>query len=186
MKPSLAAHLVETFTTPGGRMLDPFSGVGTIPFEAALHGVECWGFDISPPAVHITAGKVEKYNAVECEGIVKRLEKYLKNYGVREDERKSAAAIRFNGVLTSYFHKRTLEEVLLARRYFLDNPPAKRFAVSRISLLAAYPSWQSSLCAQSPVASNHAVCAERRYGIPCVSSPTSRQDETQSGNTNTG
>ena len=60
MKPSLAAHLVRTFTTPGGKMLDPFSGVGTLPFEAALHGVESWGFDISPPAVHITTGKDRK------------------------------------------------------------------------------------------------------------------------------
>lgn len=124
MKPSLAAHLVKTFTTPGGRMLDPFSGVGTIPFEAALHGVECWGFDISPPAVHITAGKIGECSASECEKTVKRLEKFLDNNEVRLNERKSAEAIRFNGVLPSYFHKKTLEEILLARRYFLDNPPA--------------------------------------------------------------
>ena len=35
MKPSLAAHLIRTFTVPGERMADPFSGAGTIPFEAA-------------------------------------------------------------------------------------------------------------------------------------------------------
>ncbi len=124
MKPSLAAHLVKTFTKPGDRMLDTFSGVGTIPFEAALHGVECWGFDISQPAVHITAGKIGKCSASECENIVKRLEMYLNNGEVRPDERKSVELIRFNGVLTSYFHKKTLEEILLARRYFLENPPA--------------------------------------------------------------
>ena len=38
MKPSLAASLIETFVKPGGRILDPFAGVGTIPFEAALRG----------------------------------------------------------------------------------------------------------------------------------------------------
>lgn len=124
MKPSLAAHLVRTFTTPGDRMLDPFSGVGTIPFEAALHGVECWGFDISPPAVHITAGKIGGCRAKECEKIVERLEEYLKNNEVRPAELKSAESIRFNGVLTSYFHKKTLDEILLARRYFLENQPA--------------------------------------------------------------
>ena len=123
MKPSLAAHLVKTFTAPGDKMLDPFSGVGTIPFEAALHGVECWGFDISPPAVHITAGKIGKYSASECDKTVKRLDKYLRNHDVRQDEVKSAESIRFNGILTSYFHKDTLDEILLARRYFLDNPP---------------------------------------------------------------
>ena len=124
MKPSLAAHLAKTFTTPGGRMLDPFSGVGTIPFEAALNGVECWGFDISPPAVHITAGKIEKCSAADCKETVKRLGEYLQYHEVRPAERKSAAAIHFNGELTSYFHKKTLEEILLTRRYFLDNPPA--------------------------------------------------------------
>ena len=124
MKPSLAAHLVKTFTTPGGRMLDPFSGVGTIPFEAALHGVESWGFDISPPAFHITAGKIGKCNASECEKAVERLERYLKDHQVRSVDMKSAESIRFNGVIPSYFHKRTLKEILLARRYFLDNLPA--------------------------------------------------------------
>ena len=124
MKPSLAAHLVKTFLTPGGRMLDPFSGVGTIPFEAALHGVHSWGFDISPPAVHITAGKIGKSSAEECDKIVKQLEEYLLNQKVGQDERGSAESIRFNGALTSYFHESTLKEILLARRYFLDQPPA--------------------------------------------------------------
>ena len=124
MKPSLAAHLVNTFAAPGCRMLDPFSGVGTIPFEAAMQGVECWGFDISPPAVHITAGKIAKRSAVECKRTVERLEQYLQNQMVRPDEIKSTESIRFNGVLSTYFHKETLEEILLARRYFRHNPPA--------------------------------------------------------------
>ena len=124
MKPSLAAHLAKTFTTPGGRMLDPFSGVGTIPFEAALNGVECWGFDISPPAVHVTAGKIGKWKAAECHETVKRLGEYLQNHEVLPAERKSTESIHFNGALASYFHKKTLKEVLLARRYFRDNPPA--------------------------------------------------------------
>lgn len=123
MKPSLAAHLVKTFTAPGDRLLDPFSGVGTIPFEAALHGVECWGFDISPPAVHITAGKIGQCVANVCGKTVKKLEEYLKTQDVQATECESAESIKFNGKLTSYFHEKTLREVLLARRYFIDNPP---------------------------------------------------------------
>ena len=123
MKPSLASHLVKTFTSPGDSMLDPFSGVGTIPFEAGLHGVESWAFDISPPAVHITAGKIEKCSASECEQVVKRLERFLEQSYVHSLEKKSAESIRFNGVITSYFHNQTFEEILLARRYFLENRP---------------------------------------------------------------
>lgn len=123
MKPSLAAHLVSTFTSPGDRVLDPFSGVGTIPFEAALQGVESWGFDISPAAVHITAGKIGDCSDRECESTVQQLQEYLQNHQVVPGEIKSAESIRFNGVLTSYFHRRTLNEILLARRYFLSQPP---------------------------------------------------------------
>jgi len=124
MKPSLASHLVRTFTTPGDRLLDPFSGAGTIPFEGALHGVECWGFDLSPAAVHITAGKIGRCVPATCERMIDGLEEYLRTHGVREDELASAGSIRFNGSLPSYFHEKTLEEILLARRYFLQHPPA--------------------------------------------------------------
>jgi len=124
MKPSLASHLVRAFTTRGDRLLDPFSGVGTIPFEGALHGVECWGFDVSPPAVHITAGKIGRCVPATCERMINGLEEYLRTHRVREDERASARSIRFNGALPSYFHEQTLDEILLARRYFLQNPPA--------------------------------------------------------------
>ena len=123
MKPSLAAHLVKAFTTPGNRMLDPFCGVGTIPFEAGLNGVASWGLDISPPAVHVTSGKLGRREAKECERTIQRLEDYLNNNNVRSAERNEVASIRFNGVLSSYFHNRTLEEVLLARRYFGLNSP---------------------------------------------------------------
>ena len=124
MKPALAAHLVRTFTAPGERMLDPFSGVGTIPFEAALNGVSSWGFDISPPAVHITSGKIEKWTAQESEDTIQKLERFLANREIRSEDVKSAESIRFNKALTSYFHELTLEEVLMARRFFLENPPA--------------------------------------------------------------
>lgn len=123
MKPSLAAHLVRTFTSPGDRIVDPFSGVGTIPFEAALHGVNAWGFDISPPAVHITAGKIGHWKSSECENTVQRLENYLQDRDVLAEDMESARGICFNGALTCYFHEETLNEILLARRFFREYPP---------------------------------------------------------------
>ena len=124
MKPSLAAHLVQTFVQPGGKMLDPFSGVGTLAFEAALHGVEAWAFDISPPAVQITAGKIEKVDPEACRALVKRLADYIAESQPTEAEFGSAASIRFNGPLPSYFHSRTLNEILLARRFFQRQKPS--------------------------------------------------------------
>lgn len=124
MKPSLAKHLVTTFTKAGDRLLDPFSGVGTIPFEAGLNGVQSWAFDISPPAVHISAGKIEKCSLEECEEIVERLGSYITDQEVKAEERVSAKSTGFNGAVWTYFHERTFDEILLARRYFLDSPPA--------------------------------------------------------------
>ena len=89
-----------------------------------MNGVESFGFDISPPAVHITAGKIGRWSALECEKIVENLEEQLQNTEVEPDQIESAQSIRFNGPLTSYFHKRTLDEILIARKYFLDNRPS--------------------------------------------------------------
>src|SRR5690554_3057826 len=46
MKPSLAHHLVRVFSKEGDTVLDPFSGSGTIPFEAAINGRVGLGMDI--------------------------------------------------------------------------------------------------------------------------------------------
>ena len=42
------------------RVLDPFAGVGTIPFEAALAGKHAYGFEISPAAFAIASAKVQE------------------------------------------------------------------------------------------------------------------------------
>ena len=38
-------------------------------------------------------------------------------------ERNDAGSIRFNGPLPDYYHPKTLDEILLARRFFKENPP---------------------------------------------------------------
>lgn len=123
MKPSLAAHLVRTFSCSGDRMLDPFGGVGTIPFEGAMHGVRTWSFDISPPAVHIAAAKTGRFTESECEDALARLEARVLRDDANPDDVASAEAIAFNGPIALYFHEKTLREILVSRRYFLENPP---------------------------------------------------------------
>ena len=124
MKPSLAAHLVKTFTPAGGTLLDPFGGVGTIPFEAALQGVKTWSFDISLAALHISAAKLGRSDAVACDRLMSSLAEFIERDQVADDERAAAQAIHFNGPLPEYFEQNTFREILLARRYFLEHPPA--------------------------------------------------------------
>ena len=123
MKPSLAYHLVKTFVGRDGVMLDPFGGVGTIPFEAALLGITTFSFDISPAALCISRGKLGSPNRQECARLLNALEAYLCASEPTAEERKAAAKIHFNGPLPNYFDERTFREILLARQFFLKNPP---------------------------------------------------------------
>lgn len=124
LKPSLAHYLVKTFTSPGDRLLDPFGGVGTIGFEAALHGVTTWSFDISPVAVQVAAAKLRRATSRQCVAVLNELDDFVHAHRPTDEERNEASLIRFNGSLQDYYHPRTLGEILLARRFFKENPPA--------------------------------------------------------------
>jgi len=124
MKPSLAFHLVETFVPKGGRLLDPFAGVGTIPFEGALNGRLTFGFEISPAARIIAAAKVRNQNHIECEKLLERLQDYLQSEKIKEQEVTKAKLIAFNKNIVDYYEKRTFNEILLARRFFIENKPS--------------------------------------------------------------
>jgi hypothetical protein len=123
MKPSLAHHLVATFMPPGGRLLDPFAGVGTVPFEAALQGRHALGFEISSAALPIAAAKLAQPDPAAVAQVLDALAHHLAHARPRAEEHAGAAQIRFNGALTDYFHPATLDEVLLARRFFAERVP---------------------------------------------------------------
>jgi hypothetical protein len=123
MKPSLAHHLVKTFVPSGGRLLDPFCGVGTIPFEAAMEGIRSWSFEISPAAFHIAAAKLGEADKAECVQLQNELESFVAAGKVSEAEKSATRESRFNGPLADYFSPKTFGEILLARRFFLHCPP---------------------------------------------------------------
>ncbi|MEK7448314.1 MAG: DNA methyltransferase [Planctomycetota bacterium] len=123
MKPSLAFYLVKTFVPQGGTVLDPFAGVGTIPFESALNGCKSFSFEISPAALSIAKAKVQKSRNSECFKKIQNLNVFIKNNTPYEREYNSANSINFNKTIIDYYEKRTLDEILLARRYFTLNPP---------------------------------------------------------------
>jgi DNA modification methylase len=55
MHPSMARKAIETWSVPGGRVLDPFCGSGTVLVEALVLGRACYGVDASPLAVMIAS-----------------------------------------------------------------------------------------------------------------------------------
>ena len=125
LKPAIAHHLVKALAAPGDRLLDPFGGVGTVAFEAALHGVKAYSFDISPVAVSVASAKLDPTTPKECLSIVDELRDFLGDHEPTDEERHEAGLIQFNGILPDYFHPRTLDEIILARRFFMEMPVSR-------------------------------------------------------------
>lgn len=118
MKPSLAHFLVHCFSRPGQTVLDPFSGAGTIPFEAALQGRVAVGFDISLMACAVTRAKLSEPNQGALDDLIQRLRSFIEEYEPSPEVMDAAAKVAFNRPVPEYFHPATLREVLAARRFF--------------------------------------------------------------------
>lgn len=58
LKSSIARDLISAFSKPGDLVVDPFSGSGTVPLEAALLGRRVLAADISPYAKILTKAKL--------------------------------------------------------------------------------------------------------------------------------
>jgi len=112
MKPAIASTLVQLFTQPGDTVLDPFAGVGTIPFEAASAGRRGIAIDLSPFAFAVSAGKLDPPSAAEAETYIAELADYLTStppdFSTGEEE------------IEAFFHPETWAEVLLARSFFAE------------------------------------------------------------------
>lgn len=123
LKPSIAHHLVKTFVPESGTFLDPFSGVGTIPFEGALSGKKSYGIDISLPAYYISQAKVSVCTRNESYSYINKLEAYILNNFTTTEELKETKNFGLNKTIFEYYHIDTLNEILLARRFLKIYPP---------------------------------------------------------------
>lgn len=123
LKPAIANQLVTTFAPEGGRILDPFSGVGTIPFEAALNGIESFGIDISVPAYYISSAKVGIAERKQCFKYISEISKFIKENNCTKNEIKEVQNFGFNKKIADYYEKNTLIEIILARRFINEKYP---------------------------------------------------------------
>src|SRR5690242_16281174 len=57
--PQLPRVFIEWLSERGDTIYDPFSGRGTVPFEAVLSGRRAWAADANPLAVALSRSKVE-------------------------------------------------------------------------------------------------------------------------------
>lgn len=124
LKPAIAHHLVKTFVPENGSVLDPFSGVGTIPFEAALSGKLSYGIDISLPAYYISYAKVNAPLSSESFAYIEALNNFIKCNKCSKKEIDEVKNFGFNKKIYEYYEETTLKEILLARRFVKENFPS--------------------------------------------------------------
>jgi DNA modification methylase len=135
LKPAIAHWLIRIFSEPGMVVLDPLGGVGTIAFEACCQGRGAITNDLSPLAYAVATGKVCVPSHAEAEHELGLLAAALAEIELDESDYE-AARFGLNGQVPDYYHPRTLDEILKARRYFanLQRPSAAALFV-KASLL---------------------------------------------------
>ena len=100
LKPSIAFHLVNLFTREGEIVLDPFSGVGTIPFEACSQGRLGVGSDLSPVAYHVTKAKVDPPSIQQAEKQLDELNNFI-------EQSKKNIELNVEEEIVPYYHPET-------------------------------------------------------------------------------
>jgi DNA modification methylase len=107
MKSSMARALVQSFTSPGDTILDPFCGSGTIALEGWIAGRNVEAFDLSPYALTLSKAKLnpilsldEALKEIDC------LSKIVVKRAHKVDLRKCPTWVR------KFYHPRTLQETI--------------------------------------------------------------------------
>jgi tRNA G10 N-methylase Trm11 len=82
--PPVVRALLELYTKPGDRVLDPFCGSGTLLVEAAVAGRHAIGTDVDPLAVFVANAKAHPIRAKPLERLLEDLLARLKRYRGRD------------------------------------------------------------------------------------------------------
>jgi len=111
MKSGMAKVLVNLYSNPGDTVLDPFSGSGVVPLEAALAGRRTWANDLSPYAYVLTRGKLETPGSERV--AIQRAKQLI---DAVEREAPSVDLALAPEWVREFYHPDTLREVLVAVR----------------------------------------------------------------------
>jgi DNA modification methylase len=125
LKPSLAYWLVNTFVPPGGTLLDPIGGVGTIPFEGALSGRQVISNDKSPFAAIVGRAKLNPPSLLAVRERLNQLDHAMSEIELTEKDY-SDSEFGLNASVKDYYHEKTLDEVLKLRKIFLAQNTEER------------------------------------------------------------
>jgi hypothetical protein len=111
MKSGMATVLINLYSKPEDIVLDPFSGSGTVPLEAALAGRCAWANDLSPYAYVLTRGKLGAPGSKRT--AIQRAKELI---DAVEQNAPSVNLMTVPEWVQEFFHPDTLREVLAAFR----------------------------------------------------------------------
>ncbi len=94
LHPGTAYRLVEAFVPPGGRVLDPFCGSGTVLIEAMILGRHPLGTDLNPLAVRLTRCKTRPRTEADVDRLVE-LARGAVDFAADRRKAKAGATRRF-------------------------------------------------------------------------------------------
>jgi DNA modification methylase len=86
LHPTVAARLLEGLAPPGGRVLDPFCGSGTVLVEGRLLGLYTIGTDVNPLALRLARFKSRGVPQIERNALVEHARKIEKHVTRRRKE----------------------------------------------------------------------------------------------------
>jgi SAM-dependent methyltransferase len=109
MPPALARYFIEMYSSPGGLVLDPFCGKGTVLLEACLLGRKAIGFDVAPDAALVASAKVNPPTVPEIQAFLNTM----------EHTKRAGGSIPWQ--VRAFFSPSTLFQLLDARDRLLDD-----------------------------------------------------------------
>ncbi len=154
LKPSMSHWLVKYFVPKGGSLLDPLGGVGTIPFEGAMQGVNVVTNDKSPFAALIGRAKLRPPFLSNVRKSIQKLQKEASKVNLTKNDF-NFAEFGLNSSVKDYYHKKTLKEILKLRKIFLKKKLDQRSDSENFV-------WASLL---------HVLHGNRPYALSCTSHP---------------
>lgn len=106
LKSSIARDLILAYSKPGQLVIDPFSGSGTVPLEAAILGRNVFAADISPYSKILTKAKI--FPPPGPDDALKLAEKFLK----QAEQLPEPDLTKVPGWVKKFFHPGTLKDAL--------------------------------------------------------------------------
>jgi len=110
LHPDTARGLIEGFSKPGGRVLDPFCGSGTVLVEARLLGRQALGNDVNPLAIELSGLKTNAPGARWVSRLVPVARRVVEHANERRLQRVGATR-RYDEVDTKLFEPHVLLEL---------------------------------------------------------------------------